>query len=155
MERDYEDEFLIRAENGYLHLKIENVIGFPHKLCSWGGYDTKSAIEIISSGCSVKGEIYISTGIIYNFYVKLKDCYEKLTGEARLVSYEENFKINAIFDRQGHIKIQGIFQEFRYGNNELKFELHTDQTYLFQTIVMLESIYEKYGDNKGITGKNI
>lgn len=153
IQRDYENEFLLRAENGFIHIKFETVFDFPDKTSPWGGYDTKSIIEIVTGTYSAKGHLYISTGNFYDFFVKLKECYQKLTGEARLESYEGNLKLNVVFDGFGHAGITGTYQEYYHHKNKLEFDLKSDQTYLYQSVTMLEDMYDKYGDNKGILTK--
>lgn len=152
---DYEDEFLLRAENGHIYIKFEKVFDFPNKTSPWGGYDTKSYIEILSGTYSAKGELYISTGNFYDFFVKLKECYEKLTGEAKLESYEENLKLSIVFDGLGHARIKGTYHEYFQDNNKLEFDLKSDQTYIWQSVSMLEDMHSKYGDNKGIPKNKI
>jgi|ERR1035437_1175800 hypothetical protein len=153
MKDNFNDEFFLKGENGHLHLKIMNVYNFPDKTCYWGGYDTNSIIEINSSNYSVRGYVSISTGEIYNFYVKFKDCYEKLAGEAYLRSYEQNLELKVVFDGFGHAKIQGRFKENHSLNNILEFTILTDQTYLKQTLISLEAIHDKFGDDLGIPKK--
>ena len=84
MDRDNIDAFYIRAENGEIYLKIDTVFRFPEDTCHWGGYDTQSRIEIKSANYSVKGQVYISTGNIYNFFRQLEDCHKTLKGTATL-----------------------------------------------------------------------
>ena len=150
MERDYEDEFILRSDNGLIHLKINEVFGFPDTTCPWGGYDTKSTIEIISSNYSAKGEVYISTGELYEFYEQLKTCYKTLQGNAELLSYEGNLKMKVSFDGIGHATIKGSYKEHHHEDNELLFELASDQTYIFQAVSGLEDIISVYGNNLGV-----
>jgi hypothetical protein len=84
MDRDYIDDFFIQADSGQLYFKIDKVFGFPINTCTWGGYDTQSRIEIKSGNYLVKGQVYISTGNIYNFF--RQDCYKTLKGTATLDS---------------------------------------------------------------------
>jgi hypothetical protein len=149
METDYDDEFIIRADNGQVYFKIETVYDFPEKTSSFGGYDTQSRLEITCSNYSVNGNLYITTGEIFEFYKQLKVCYASLKGSAKLTSYEGNLELNILFHGLGHAKVQGFFKEKLHEDNELKFDLSTDQTYLFQAISGLTDIVDKYGDNMG------
>ena len=149
MERDYDDEFILTAENGQIYFKIENVFDFPEKTSPFGGYDTQSKIEITSSNYSVAGHLYITTGEIYSFYKQLKQSYSSLTGVAQLTSYEGNLELNIVFDGFGHATVQGFFKEKLEEENELKFQLSTDQTFLFQAISGLSDIVDKYGNTLG------
>src|SRR5262249_3847427 len=117
--------------------------------CYWGGYDTQSSIEIVAGNFSVKGYIYISTGLFYHFFQGLKECFKTLKGNAHLQSNEMELKLDVLFDGFGHARITGQFEAYDYGENILKFDLRSDQTYLGQALTMLENMYDKYGDDKG------
>jgi hypothetical protein len=150
MERDYEDEFILKADNGHFSLKIVEVLGFPKTTSPWGGYDTKSTVEIISSNYSVRGDLYISTGELFNFAEQLSICYETLQGNATLSSYEGNLKMDVLFDGLGHVIAKGSYKERLHEDNELVFELTSDQTYIFQAVAGLNDIVSVYGDNSGV-----
>ena len=150
MKKESEYEFLLRAENGQIYLKIDEVFGFPMETCHWGGYDTRSSIEINSSNYSVRGTVYISTGELYQFYTELSECYKTLNGKARLHSYENNLEVVASFDGFGHVDLSGFFKERHDQDNELKFQLFTDQTTIYEALAGLSDIHDKYGEMKGI-----
>jgi len=149
MDRDNIDDFFIQAETGQIYFKIEKVFGFPDETCYWGGYDTQSRIEIKSSIYSVKGQVFISTGNIYNFFQQFEECYKTLKGTATLESYEKNLLIKLAFDGLGHAKITGTFNEM-HDLNKLDFEMKTDQTFLTDTLTSLRKIYQKFGNNSGV-----
>lgn len=149
MEKDDNNEFIIRADKGSFYLKIEEVFGFPDATCHMGGYDTKSLIEINSSKYSARGFIYISTGQLFNFYTSLENCYKDLIGSASLHCTEGNLEMNVFFDGLGHASVSGRFKEDQSKENELRFEFITDQTYLWQAVSGLSDIVEEYGDNYG------
>lgn len=153
MDRDSIDDFFIQAENGQIYLKIDKAFGFPTSTCPWGGYDTQSRIEIKSGNYSVKGQVYISTGNIYNFFLQLEQCYKTLKGTATLESYENNLLITLDFDGLGHVRITGKFNEYHHSLNKLDFEMKTDQTFLTDTLISLTKLHEKFGDNKGVLVK--
>ena len=119
MERDYEDEFILGADNGHFYLKIIEVFGFPKTTSPWGGYDTKSAVEIICSNYSVKGALYISTGELFTFSEQLRACYETLNGKATLSSCEGNLKMDVLFDGLGHATAKGSYKERLHEDNDL------------------------------------
>lgn len=153
MDRDNIDDFLIKADNGQIYLKIDQVFGFPADTCHWGGYDTQSRIEIQSANYSVKGQLYISTGNLYDFLCEFEKCYRTLRGTATLESYERNLWIKLEFDGLGHVRITGAFNEMSQDLNKLHFEMKTDQTFLGDTLVSLKKIHEKFGDNNGVAAK--
>lgn len=145
-------EFQIYAKQGFVRIELTKVFGYPERTCAFGGYDTRSTLEIKSGGFSVLTNFHVSTGDIYNFFEQLKNCYENLTGTARLDSYEMNLRLAVEFDNLGHAKITGEFIERLEPPNELTFNLTTDQTYLKNTVSKLERIYKYYGNNKGVKG---
>lgn len=149
MERDYEDEFYLYAENGSIYFSIEEVYGFPGQTSAFGGYDTRSSIEIESSGYQVKGSFYITTAELFSFYKQLQECYNTLKGTAVLANYEGNLRLTVEMDGLGHARISGFFREKLHEGNELRFELQTDQTYLFQPVSGLSDIVSVYGDERG------
>ena len=151
MQLEDHDKFIIRAEGGHFLLQILEVFGFPKETCHWGGYDTKSYVEIVTPNYAGKGELYISTGEVFTFYSELKEAFKTLIGSAKLTSYEGNLNVIVSFDGLGHAEIEGSFQIYLHETSQLHFELHTDQTYLQQSINDLEKIIGKYGDNSGIT----
>jgi hypothetical protein len=153
MDRDYIDDFLIQANDGHIYLKIETAFEFPTNTCHWGGYDTQSRIEIRSGNYSVNGQVYISTGNLYDFFRQFEECYRTLKGTATLESYEKNLVIKLEFDGEGHAIITGTFNEMQHTLNKLDFEMNTDQTFLAETLSSLTMIYEKFGDNKGVLVK--
>jgi hypothetical protein len=149
MERDYENEFILRAENGQFCLRITEVFGFPDATSHWGGYDTMSVVEIVSSNYSVKGGLYISTGELLTFYEQLRTCYKTLKGTAKLSSSEGNLNMDVFFDGLGHVTVKGSYKERHYEDNELLFELTADQTYIFEAVAGLGDIASVYGNNPG------
>jgi hypothetical protein len=146
-------EIEIKGENGYLKIQIQKMFGFPESTSPFGGYDTESIIEIKSSNYYIKGLIWITTGDLYSFYKELKNCQEKVKGQANLNSYENNLHSTITYDEFGHAVLRGKFTEKYEEENTLEFELKSDQSYLNSTISELERMIEKYGDNTGIKNK--
>ncbi|HSZ34977.1 MAG TPA: hypothetical protein VK772_16790 [Puia sp.] len=145
-----QNEFVIPAENnGQFTLKIQSVFGFPDRTCYWGGYDTLSYVEVQTENYLAKGEIYISTGQIFEFFDQLHKCYKSLSGSAKLVSYEKNLELNIVFDQLGHVKIAGYLRAKMSEENQLIFNLSGDQSYLSETLSSLREIVNTYGDNFG------
>ncbi len=144
--------FAIKGSDGSIVVSILEVYGFPNETCHWGGYDTKSAIEIKAANYRISGQLYIATGEIFNFYKQLKDCQRTLKGKATLTSYEGNLSVEFNFDEQGHVQINGNFQEYQHSENELIFELDSDQSYFNETIVQLDAIVKRYGGMTGVKG---
>lgn len=77
-----------------------------------------------------------------------------IQGIAHLDSYENNLQMAVCYNELGHVLIKGKFIEKYIENNCLEFELQSDQSFIFSTMIELEDIYKKYGDNKGIKMDN-
>ncbi len=144
------DTFTIKGEADYVKITFDEVYGFPNTTSPWGGYDTRSTLEIKSGNFSVKSTLWTSTGEIFEFFQQLKDCNNKLAGTATYNSYEGNLHISASYDNLGHVNISGNFSEQNQFDNELQFEFHTDQSFIKYTIEELEFVANKYGDMQGI-----
>ena len=74
--------------NGYdgekIALKLKEVIGFPDSTSYEGGYDIICSLEIDVGCYKAKFDRYYSaTGALYSFSNQLKECYERLEGEAK------------------------------------------------------------------------
>jgi hypothetical protein len=142
-----EETFSINSENNSISFRIQTVHGFPDETFFMGGYDAECGIEIRSNNFSAKGSIFISTAEFHNLFVNLKEAYNKLTGSARIASYENDFYADISFDSIGHATIQGNYS--KEPGNELKFCFETDQTFIEKSVKELATIVAKYGDNYG------
>lgn len=143
------EEFTIRGNGNYIKLSIDEVYGFPDNTSHWGGYDTKSTLEIYSNGFQVKSLLYVSTGELYEFLRLLRGCNSKLNGTIHFNPYVGNLELYLEYDDRGHVNIRGEFYQDVECLNRLIFEFNSDQTYISDTIKELETIVVKYGNNKG------
>jgi hypothetical protein len=148
------DKFELIGNNGFIKIHLAKVLGFPEMTSTFGGYDSESIIEIKSSNYHIIGNLWITTGDIFNFYQELKKCQKMIQGIAHLDSYENNLQMAVCYNELGHVLIKGKFIEKYIENNCLEFELQSDQSFIFSTMIELEDIYKKYGDNKGIKMDN-
>lgn len=96
-------EIVIKGENGFLRIQIQKNFRFPESTSPFGGYDTESIIEIKSSNYYIKGLIWITTGDLYSFYKELKNCQQKVNGQANLNSYENNLHSTIPYNEFGHV----------------------------------------------------
>lgn len=145
------EEFILAGDNNnFLKIELDKVYGFPDETCHFGGYDTKSKIEIRADGFGVLAEFYISTGEIFEFYKQLLTANKSLTGVIYLRSYEGNLDCQIVYDDTGHVSVRGTFSKQNWFRNSLKFDFVSDQSYLQQTLIQLKIIADEYGDMKGI-----
>jgi hypothetical protein len=63
---------------------------------------------------------------------------------------ESNLKLSVNFDRIGHVAINGEFIERHDKNNQLIYEIFSDQSYIKGTLADLGVIINKYGGLEGI-----
>jgi hypothetical protein len=143
------DSFSIRGFSGFLQLEIEEVFGFPDETSHFGGYDTKTKLQIESNGFCVNSELWLSTGEVFNLYKSLKTSHERLKGFAKFDSSEGNLSFTISYEPLGHVSIKGEFNDNNQEANLLKFEISSDQSYLNRTLVELTQFVRKYGDNSG------
>jgi hypothetical protein len=144
------ESFKIEGKNGYILVCILEVYGFPNSTSFAGGYDVKGTAEVKVNNYSASGELWFSTGEIYNFFTALKKCYEGLNGNAEILTTERNLKLDVHFEKLGHAVIKGEYIERLEFNNMLIFEIMSDQSYLQETINELSKIIKNYGGLKGI-----
>ena len=139
------NEFHFLAGDSEIHFNIEEVFSSQTNSV-FGGYDTRSYIEIKSGNFNCRGDVYISTGQLNEFYVQLNKCYQALVGRARLSNeYESNLELVFRFDGLGHISVTGFYKSSSIEFNQLEFEFETDQTSLPQLIKRLGNIVSEYG----------
>lgn len=143
--------FSIKGANEYIELYIDEVFGFPDQLSYGGGYGAKGTLNIIAGNYNVKSTHYFTTGELYDFTQQLIICYQNVKGTCTLNNVEQELKMRCEFDKFGHVKVVGKFQESPNVNNVLSFEIETDQTQMKEVIKQLENVIKCFGDNGGIT----
>lgn len=144
------NEFVVAGEKGYIRIEFNEFFGYPKETSHFCGYDVKGITEIKSGNYYVKGELWFSTGQVFEFYEQLQKCYRELKGNATFSNTETNLKFDLDFNRLGQIIIQGYFQEIAYEENMLQFEIESDQSYLSSTLQELKMIVDHYGGLKGV-----
>jgi len=72
-------------------------------------------------------------------------------GIATLENTERELELQCEFNKFGHIISTGSFQANPTEKNILPFEIKSDQTQVKDTLSQLKSVYEAFGDNKGIS----
>jgi len=143
------NEFTIKGNQGFVRIKLQNVSGFPKDISHFGGYDAEGIVEIKSGNYYVLGELWFTTGDVYEFYKQLDKCYCELKGMATFQNYETSLKLEVVFKELGQVVLQGYFIEKAYMENELQFEIESDQTFLSYTLEDLRTFVGHYGNSKG------
>ena len=144
------NEFAINSNHQFIKFTFQEVYGFPEKTCFKGGYAVRALVEIKSANFQVQSVLFTSTGELYQFYLQLKKCNQDMLGKACYITYEENLRFYVEYAGFGHTIIKGIFTGQSNGENEFKFEFHSDQSFVAIAIQELESIFRDYGSMKGL-----
>jgi len=103
------------------------------------------------SGISANISCDFTLGNLYDFYKQLKECCEKVTGDAILQDYASSkktmFKVSFL-DKTGHVDIDGMF--VHYGTkNMVGFAFQTDQTYISPILHSLKCFFDALAKIQG------
>lgn len=141
--------FNLSGENEYISLEICEIFGFPKEKAYGGGYGAKGILSIKVGSYLVKADHYFTTGELFDFYIKLQDCYKSISGDAVLKNTEHELQLTLSFKNDGKVIAYGNFQEFPTSKNKLIFEMKTDQTQVFYTLKDLKK-FMRILDFKGL-----
>jgi hypothetical protein len=97
-------------------------------------------IRVHAGGFRGKASIAIITSELEKFLSELKPLYEKLVGEAKFATMEQQLGLRLNGDGKGHIELRGEVADQAGIGNRLFFNLRFDQTQLKQSINDLEII---------------
>lgn len=117
------DDFIIKGKQGFIRIELQEAFDFPKKTSCFGGYDARGIAEVKSGNYYVLGDLWFTTGEVYQFYQQLDKCFQKLDGKAEFWNYESNLKVEIEFGKLGHLIIKGYFKEKQELENELQFEI--------------------------------
>jgi hypothetical protein len=101
-------------------------------------------IRVYAGGFRGKASAAIITSELEKFLSELKPLYEKLVGEAKFTTLEEQLGLRLSGDGKGHIELRGEVADQAGIGNRLFFNLRFDQTQLKQSISDLELIVETF-----------
>lgn len=90
-------------------------------------------VEIESWNYRAKGKAWIDAALLRRFQDDLRHCYETLDGMARLTNNPEqqNLTVEVAFERRnGSVTIRGSYRETISEENELRFRIQSDQSYV-------------------------
>lgn len=138
-------EFTIKGNQGFIRMELQKASDFLQNTNQCDGYDADGIVEIKSGNYYVLGKTWFTTGEVYEFYKQLDHCYRNLKGKAVFWNYEASLKIEVIFYQLGQVVLKGYYKEQAYLDNELLFEIESDQTFLPPTIEELKRFVEHYG----------
>jgi hypothetical protein len=101
-------------------------------------------IRIHAGGFRGKVAATILTGELEKFLSELKPLYEKLIGDAKFTTMEEQLGLRLSGDGKGHIELRGEIADQAGIGNRLFFNLRFDQSQLKKSISELELITETF-----------
>lgn len=129
-------------------LNLIEVIGYPDETSYDGGYDIICSLEI-KCGCYTVScdRCFSASGALYRFQKELIECYETLEGSAKYaLLLEKDLIFEVVMKSGGKAIIKGNFQERPEKENNLSFEIETDQTCFKPVISGIESLKRKLKD---------
>lgn len=143
--------FRIEGVSEYICFEICEVFGFPTEVAYGGGYGVRGTISIqVGQRYNVEATCFCTTGELCRFYQALRACYDSLSGCARFESVEHQLELNCAFDRTGHVRVSGMFCEYASCQNQLQFELLTDQTQIRHALFTLSELSKQFGNDNGV-----
>ncbi len=143
--------FKIEGMEDSIELTIDEVWGYPHETNYGGGYAAKGTLSIHVGEYAVNNAThYFTTGEIYGFLQQLQHCYKTLEGTAVLKNTERELQLTCLFNRRGHVLVEGSFQSNPALKNILSFEFSTDQTQIPQILSSLSMVASIFGGNHGV-----
>lgn len=143
--------------NGYgekIELTITEVFDFPDSTSYEGGYDIKGILDIEIGCYKVRcTDFYFATGILYRLLEGLEVCYKQLNGKAYYKHFlEQDFEFTLEMTHSGHACVTGKFRENPAVDNELIFEMETDQTCIKPVIDEIKKVMAIFGGYEGYKG---
>lgn len=138
------------SSDEYINMTIDEILGFPNALSYGGGYGAKGILNIRTGAYFVSAIHYFTTGELYRFSLELEKCYRRLNGIAILENVDRELELKCEFNKLGHVIVSGNFQADSSVNNILHFEIKTDQTQIKDTMSNLRTVYELFGNERGI-----
>ncbi len=143
--------FRIESLEASIELTIDEVWGYPHETNYGGGYAAKGTLTIHSGEYAVNNAThYFTTGELFEFLQQLQHCYKTFDGIAVLKNTERELALTCLFNRRGHVLVEGSFQSNPALKNVLSFEFSTDQTQIPQMLSSLSKAASIFGDNNGV-----
>lgn len=120
--------FNLAGEHGYVRLDLD------HATETEGRY----ALQIQSWDYAAKGYVWLAAAEVAQFTAQLRQCYEALQGNAELVSQRGNLALQVAFEgRTGDVAIRGVYRATLLEENELRFHIQTDQSFIGQALAAL------------------
>ena len=145
--------FEIGSGQECVKMEIVEAFGFPNTTSFRGGYDVRCKLEIRTGVYTCYTEnYYTATSALYDFYIALQDCHDKLSGKATYSVYypENDLVLEVEFTQKGAVYVNGKYHENPTINDILYFELVTDQSYFKDVLSDLKKIILTFGDKKGL-----
>jgi len=126
--------FDIKGDNGFIEFRLKSLLGPAYESDFPEQYDCLMKINLKISNYGVKGEFYTSTSEIRRFYTDLQVCHNKVSGEARYLTLDENIELCVKYKKKGHCEVKGRFIQDFMIDNRLTFEIVSDQSFMKYTV---------------------
>ena len=146
--------FKMESLEDFVELTIDEVWGYPHETNYGGGYAAKGTLSIHIGEYAVNNAIhYFTTGELFEFLQQLQQCYKTLDGTAVLKNTERELALTCLFNRRGHVLVEGSFQSNPALKNTLSFEFSADQTQIPKVLSSLSNVASIFGGNTGVKNR--
>ncbi|WP_214629720.1 WapI family immunity protein [Paenibacillus agaridevorans] len=132
---------IIKSDEGLITLTLYSEMSNTEKKNFYETIDA-AGIEIKSGNYSVSGVLWISIEDIRLFYIELIEAHKRCKGLAKLNNYEGTLELNIEYKTRGYIEVKGTFRERHDKDNELTFNIKSDQTYLNELVKELNKIFD-------------
>ncbi|MEF2248806.1 MULTISPECIES: WapI family immunity protein [unclassified Paenibacillus] len=132
---------IIKCDEGLITLTLYSEIRNSEEKLYYETIDT-AGIEIKSGNYSVSGVLWISIEDIRLFYIGLIEAHKRCKGVAKLINYEGTLELIIEYKTRGYIEVKGTFRERHDKDNELTFNIESDQTYLNELVNELIKIFD-------------
>ena len=136
--------FDISTNDGKIKLLLTNIDKGTLETVKMGGLIADFNIQIVVYGINADFKCWITIGNLYDFYIKLQECYKNLYGTAVLKYHDEELtRISVDFQNTGKCTVYGYAQTKSYKKNKIEFCIECDQTYIEPNIRMLKILFDE------------
>ncbi|HWI63418.1 MAG TPA: TetR/AcrR family transcriptional regulator [Symbiobacteriaceae bacterium] len=121
------NQFALKGEHGHV------TIGFEPNT------DGRATVVIENWNYRAMGKVWLSREQLAAFRDELQGTYKTLTGTARLTNTEgqSRLSVEVVFDKRGNGVVRGFYRETPSEENELRFSIVTDQSFVAAALEQL------------------
>lgn len=118
----------VSGSDGHVIIRIDNIDTSEES--AFGGYEIEAKIEINVPGYSAIGDVWFTTENLKALNDQLNECQNFISSYAQIISPETHLQMEFKYSSTGQVKIKGKYAESFERENELTFEISSDQSYI-------------------------